>query len=138
MLDTFDSADPLECARRQESVAPQQALALLNSVESQRQARLVARNLSNEIGSETASVSEERYVRMAFQQVLSRPASLEEVRASLEFLAQQEALLERAGTLNLFEGSLAGESHPAADPRQRARENLIHGLFNSNEFVTIR
>src|SRR6185295_20156527 len=37
MLDTFDSADPLECFRRQESVAPQQALALLNSADSLRQ-----------------------------------------------------------------------------------------------------
>ena len=27
---------------------------------------------------------------------------------------------------------------PAADPAQRARENLVHVLFNHNDFVTVR
>ncbi len=52
-LRLFDSANVVACYRRSESVVPQQALALANSPLSLEQARLLARKLSESIGSES-------------------------------------------------------------------------------------
>ena len=43
-----------------------------------------------------------------------------------------------AEPLTLFDSGPAPAVPAAADPRQRAREGLVHVLFNHNDFVTIR
>ena len=124
MLDLFDSASPAECFRRTESIIPQQPLALLNSSFSYRCARLLAQSLSRQ----SAKADDAAFIVSAFEQVLSRPPTPEEREACGKFLARQEALFRE----------LPAPAKRAADPRQRARESLIHVLFNYNEFVTIR
>ncbi len=110
-LTLFDPASVNECYRRSESVIPQQALALANSPLALAQARLLARELSDEAGQADAA-----FLRAGFEQVLGRPPSAEELSVCARFLAAQSATL----------------SPP------RARENLVHVLLNHNDFVTIR
>jgi hypothetical protein len=118
-LKVFDGADPTSCYQRTESIVPQQALALANSKLSLTQSRVLASRLG---GSERSS---EEFLRMAHEAVLGRPPSPDETARSLKFLERQETLFR--------------DSKPAApDAKLRARANLIHALFNRNEFVTIR
>ena len=77
-LQIFDGAGVTECYRRKESILPQQALALANSDLSLRQARRLARVLSNEVGSDSAG-----FVTAAFEHVLGRgPTDAEAARMS--------------------------------------------------------
>jgi hypothetical protein len=92
-LQVFDGANPTECYERNESVVPQQALAMANSQLSQEMAAKLARRLEGP-----------GFVDRAFQTVLGRlPASAER--------------------------KLAAEAAPV---------DLIHALFNHNDFVTTR
>jgi len=68
-----------------------------------------------------------RFVKLAFLQVLNREPRENELSASIGFLEQQ------AGRLTPTDGSTA-----PFDPNERARENLIHALMNHNDFVTVR
>src|SRR5438067_9843983 len=69
-LSMFDDANVLECYRRAESIVPQQALALENSVASLTAAEKVARRLTDKLG----NVSDPEFVRATFETVLvSRP-----------------------------------------------------------------
>ena len=65
-------------------------------------------------------------------------ATQREVEACREFLAEQSALLKDANRLTAFDSGPASTVAASPDPRQRARENLVHALFNLHEFVTIR
>ena len=77
------------------------------------------------------------FVRKAFLQVLSRWATEAELQASLEFLREQ--MQELAAVKPAEQAAAAGAiPAPASDPAQRARESLIHALFNHNDFVTVR
>jgi hypothetical protein len=128
MLGLFDLANPNECYERRESVMPQQSLALLNSALALDLSRLLARKLASE--------KKEAFAAAAFEWVLSRPPSKEEMILSLKFLQAQEAQLVRGGTP--FAGANAAKVPAAKAPAQRARENLVQVLFNHNDFVTIR
>ena len=79
-LGVFDNASVLECYRREESVAPQQALALVNS------------RLSHDCATALAERLKERddrdFIRDGFLAVLGRNASAEETAACLASLAQ--------------------------------------------------
>ena len=130
MLELFDLANPNECYERRESVMPQQALALLNSALALDLSRILARKLAAE------AKGPEVFVAAAFEWVLSRSPSKEEMAASLKFLEQQEARLAKGGTP--FTGANAAKVPAAKEPAQRARENLVQVLFNHNDFVTIR
>jgi hypothetical protein len=77
-------------------------------------------------------------VGAAFEAVLNRPPSATERDDASTFLAQQTKLLADPAKLKPFETGVATPLKPSADPAQRARENLVHVLFNLNEFVTIR
>ena len=46
--------------------------------------------------------------------------------------------VRRPSKLTPFASGPATAVKPAADPRLRARENLVHVLLNHNDFVTIR
>jgi hypothetical protein len=126
-LELFDAADVCDCYQRSSSVRPQQALALANSELTLVQSRLLAEKLwrtSNE--SVDVGHRQTQFARTAFEQVLSRPATEDELRVSLEYLAQQERDLA------------TDQPEQAGKAAQRARETLIHALFNHNDFVTIR
>ncbi|MBK9171256.1 MAG: DUF1553 domain-containing protein [Bryobacterales bacterium] len=114
-LKVFDGADPTACYRRTESIAPQQALALANSTLSLEQARRLTDRLGAHPGQE--------FVRRAFFAVLARPASEVEMAKSTAYLERQAALARENG---------------APDGDLRARQSLVHALFNRDEFVTIR
>jgi hypothetical protein len=141
----FDAANVNECYRRSESVIPQQALAIANSSLSLRQSRLVAAELSEATGCGTAN--DKKFIERAFERILSRPPSADELSACHEFLADQAARLADAGRLTAFSSDKSSKNaknasasavNPSPDARQRARENLVHVLLNHNDFVTIR
>ncbi len=116
-LRMFDAPNPAECYMRNESVVPQQALALANSQLSQEQARVLATNIG-------AHDSPAAFVKAAFETVLGRPPSSEEQSIGERFLQRQPDLL---ASLKV-----------SAPTDARARVNLVHVLFNHNDFVTIR
>ncbi len=139
-LNLFDGANPTDCYRRAETVVPQQALAMVNSEFSLRQSRLLARSLWDRVQHDSASSGsqDEAFVVAAFEQILTRSPTAEMKAASAKFLARQAAEFRALDPKQLATTPTAGEIGPSADPDQRARENLIHALFNHNEFVTIR
>jgi hypothetical protein len=128
----FDPASVNECYRRSESIIPQQALALSNSSLALAMSRRLARDLAEQ------AVRPEAFVRLAFERVLSRPPSAAERAACVEFLAEQAKLLADPKKLTPFGSGTASLVPPSSDPKVRARENLVHVLFNHHEFVTIR
>jgi hypothetical protein len=130
-LDQFDPASPTECYERHESVVPQQALALNNSALALSQSRRLAKRLAGE-------ASAAAFVTAAFEQVLGRAPTADEQARCERFLTEQAALLKEPGKLTPFPAGPDAVVPPAADPAQRARENLVHVLFNHNDFVTIR
>jgi hypothetical protein len=130
-LDQFDPASPTECYERHESVVPQQALALNNSALALSQSRRLAKRLAGE-------PSAAAFVTAAFEQVLGRQPTAEERARCERFLSEQAAILREPGKLTPFPAGPDAVVPAAADPVQRARENLVHVLFNHNDFVTIR
>jgi hypothetical protein len=133
-LKLFDAANPNACYRRDESIVPQQALALANSPLALAQSRRLAGTLTREVGAEADTA----FVAAAFEQVLGRPPSDPERLACEDYLvAQARRLADRAGLIPFADGP-PGPVAPSAEPRQRARENLVHVLINHNDFVTIR
>jgi hypothetical protein len=108
-LKIFDGPAVTECYARRPTVVPQQALALANSELTQNGARALVKNLSVQQDDET-------FARRAYESVLARHPSPEELRLCREFLA-------------------ARTRNSSAD---RAREALVLVLFNHNEFVTVR
>ena len=131
-LATFDSANPVECYRRAESISPQQSLAMSNSPLILAQSRRMAKQLKD------SSESTEQFIDLAFRQILCREVTGPERDECLRFLDSQTASLANAAALTAFSGPADETSKPSADPRLRAHENLIHVLFNHNDFVTIR
>ena len=106
-LKIFDGPSVNECYQRHPTVLPQQSLALANSELTQTQSKALAKQL----GDETPG-NERAFVTSAFQRVLARLPTVEELKTCRAFL-------------------------DTGDPT-RARENLILVLFNHNDFVTIR
>jgi hypothetical protein len=129
-LDQFDAASPTECYERRESVVPQQALALHNSV--------LALNVSREIAGQLAKLADNRsFVAAAFERVLNRAPSEEERTRCEEFLREQITLYSHPDKLTPFPAGPAVKA-PSTIPAQRAREDLVHVLLNHNDFVTVR
>jgi hypothetical protein len=129
-LKLFDVAAVSECYQRRESILPQQALALANSELTIRSARLLARELTAQVGPDPAA-----FVTAAFERVLSRPPTAAELHECVTFLDRQAQRL--AGVKPPAPPTADGRT-PAADPALRARENLVHVLLNHHDFVTIR
>jgi hypothetical protein len=132
-LKVFDSPSANDCYRRADSVMPQQALALANSPLALASARRVAATLSKEAKEDPGFVS------VAFETVLGRPPTADERSACEEFLRDQAGQFAKPSSpLTPFDSGPDPAVPPSADPRQRAREGLVHVLFNHNDFVTIR
>jgi hypothetical protein len=136
LLTLFDAANVTECYRRSESIIPQQALALANSSLVLGQSRLLARSLSEEVGSTPASGA--AFVKAGFETVLGRLPTAQEQKTCAQFLKKQSELLRDQKKLTSFGSGAPSAVPPSPDPYQRAREGLIHVLLNHNEFVTIR
>jgi hypothetical protein len=136
-LELFDQANPNECYRRQESVVPQQSLALFNSSISLDMARKLAKILATEHPPSGSLDEFDRFVAAAYERILSRSPTESEAAACRRFRDRHVALLQNSPQ----------EKFPAANPQvipasqqplERAAENLIHVLLNHNDFVTIR
>jgi hypothetical protein len=134
-LKLFDCAAVTECYQRKESVVPQQALALANSELTLVQARIIARELAAHVAGDNTA-----FVTAAFERVLSRSPTADEMALTTKFLDEQRFALSAAGQQQLASaGPAAGDpKSPAIEPDLRARENLVHVLLNHNDFVTIR
>ncbi len=137
-LSLFDSANPVECYRRSESIAPQQALAMANSTLTLAQSRILAKKLSDSLGHVASGEAPRRFVANAFVRILCREPSDAELATCLEFLTEQAAKLADPKSLTAFSAGPAASVPPSNDPAQRARENLVHVLLNHNDFVTVR
>jgi hypothetical protein len=137
-LDLFDRPNVVECYRRSESVVPQQALAMANSPLSLAQARLLAKALSAEAATVADSSDEEKFITAAFEQVLARPPSTAERAECESFLTEQAKRFAESKSLTQFTTGTPSTVPAAANPHQRARENLVHVLLNHNDFLTVR
>jgi hypothetical protein len=137
-LSLFDSANPVECYRRSESIAPQQALAMANSTLTLAQARVLAKKITDSIRIDGTEQRMKRFAETAFVRILCRRPSEDEMDACLKFLDEQGAVLSDAKNLTAFSSGPGATIAPSADGRQRALENLVHVLFNHNDFVTVR
>ncbi|HEX5102816.1 MAG TPA: DUF1553 domain-containing protein, partial [Pirellulaceae bacterium] len=137
-LSLFDSPNPVECYRRSESIAPQQALAMANSPLTLAQSRVLAKKLSDGLGNVAAEEAPKRFIEVAFVRILCREPTADELAACAEFLTEQSAKLSDPKSLTAFSAGPAASVPPSTDPQQRARENLVHVLLNHNDFVTVR
>jgi mono/diheme cytochrome c family protein len=131
-LDQFDAASPTECYERRESVIPQQALALHNSVLALNMSRELAKNIAKQFPEPAA------FVTTSFENVLGRLPTKNESNRCETFLKDQAELYRHPEKLNPFPSGPSGVTPASSDPIQHAREDLIHVLFNHNDFVTIR
>ena len=135
-LELFDAPDVCDCYERATSIRPQQALALANSDLPLLCSRLLAEKLWLATSVISAAAQREaEFVRAAFEQILSRPPNGEELSASLEYLLQQT---QEFAASKPPETPAASIPPPSKDAAHRARETLIHALFNHNDFVTVR
>jgi len=111
-LTTFDEALVTECYRREQSVVPQQALALTNSKLVHDTAPQIAERLSRNNDNDAA------FIRRAFF-----------VLVCIEATEHEMAACERA-----IEQWRTVKDHSAGS----ARSNLVWSLINHNDFVTLR
>jgi hypothetical protein len=118
-LAMFDDADVLECYRRDQSIVPQQALALANGKQSLEAAAAIAAHL-NQL---PETKPDDEFIRQAFTTVLCCAPTSDEVAACREALVEWRKLPP-------FE--------KGTDVAQRARINLVHALLNHNDFVTLK
>jgi hypothetical protein len=118
-LSIFDDANVLECYRRAESIVPQQALALENSP----LAASMAEKIAARIATSNPSRSDQDFVRTAFLTVLSVEPTPDEQQVVLEALATFREAARRKNRANVDAS---------------ARQQVIRGLLNHNDFVTIR
>ncbi len=128
-LQLFDAASVNECYERRHSIAPQQALALMNSDLSLKHARILNRSIAG------ASNDPATFTTSAFEHLLTRRPTPAELDECVTFLAIQAKAYQSA---KLPGGNVPDGSKASIDPAQRARENLVHALYNHHEFVTIR
>jgi hypothetical protein len=112
-LTMFDEARVTDCYRREQSVVPQQALALTNSKLILDAAPKIAAEL---MSGET--LSDETFVRKAFQRLLGFTPSAEEVSKSCQALTEWRFLPETTA--------------------EAACGHFVWALINHNDFVTLR
>jgi len=112
-LITFDEADVGECYRRDQSVVPQQALALTNSGLVLDASRQIASRITG-----SPAADEAAFVKQAFVVILGIRPGDAEVAASLAALEGWKSVPGTSG--------------------DQARSNLVWILLNHNDFVTLR
>jgi hypothetical protein len=117
-LTTFDEALVTECYRRDQSIVPQQALAMTNSRLVLDCAKPIAERISKNVRQKGADVDDAPFIRSSFSLLLGSSPS------DAELSASQEALKEWRKLPKLT----------AAD----VRSYLVWSLLNHNDFVTLR
>jgi hypothetical protein len=122
-LTTFDQAAVKECYRREESIVPQQALALSNSSLVLEAAARIAVKISAGVSGGVGPEADAEFVRAAYMYVLGVGAREAEVAACLRALAA-------------WRNAAGAPEAPAA--RHAERSNLVWALLNHNDFVTLR
>ena len=140
-LTTFDEALVKECYRRETSIVPQQALALLNG-------RLVgdcAPDIARNLTATAPNSSDESFVRHAFEQLLGFEPGPAELQAALEALRGPFAgsAGEAGGKVGPATGASAVKAQKTQAQAQQdaptpARARLVWSLVNHGDFVTLR
>ena len=140
-LTTFDEALVKECYRRETSIVPQQALALLNG-------RLVgdcAPDIARNLAATSPDPSDEAFVRHAFEQLLGFEPGPAELQAALEALRGPFARSagEAGGKVGPATGASAVKAQKTQAQAQQdalmpARARLVWSLVNHGDFVTLR
>jgi hypothetical protein len=118
-LSIFDDANVLECYRREESIVPQQALALENSL----LAMAMAEKIAARILKRHPSAKDKDFVRTAFIKILGTVPNPKEIEISLAALRQLREIAKQK---------------KEANPSFSAQIQLVHALLNHNDFITIR
>ena len=118
-LEMFDNANTKECYRRDESILPQQALALANS----KLVNTAAAQAAERLVKDTESASDDAFIRRTFTTLLATAPTAAEQQLCAASLAQFLA---------------AAKARNAAQPEAKARAALVHALLNHNDFITIR
>ena len=136
LLELFDAANASECYQRDESIVPQQALALANGLFAQEQARLVTARLQG--AADLPAGDAGAFIVRAFEHTLSRQPTPAERELCQKYLVDQQSRYAGAAGLKKVATGPAAQVKPAADPALRARESLVHVLLNYNEFVVVR
>ncbi len=113
-LAQFDSPNVLDCYRREESIVPQQALALFNSKIS----RDLSQKIADRIAPKASMMTPDDFVNHAFQWILGQPPGSLEKRVCVQAMEEW--------------------SRSTPKDSQRPRTNLIHTLINHNDFITLR
>ncbi len=122
-LTTFDEALVKECYRREQSIVPQQALALTNSRLVLDAARPIAEQLTRKLSTLGGSTDDPAFVRTAFVVLLGAESSAAEAAAMTRALAEWKQL---------------PEARQDSDATLWARANLVWVLLNHTDFVTLR
>ena len=78
-VSVFDDADVFSCYRRNESIVPQQALALMNSREAIESANLITSQFD-------LKLTDIQFIEAAFLRLLARSPTHQETKACLDFL----------------------------------------------------
>ncbi len=120
-LTMFDDASAQECYRRDESIVPQQALALSNSQLVYNTARSIAEQISG--SKQPSSHNELEFIQTLFRTVLMETPTAEESVICQKALAKWRSIPD-----------------VAKDPESelRCRSNLVRAMLNDNDFVTVR
>ena len=118
-LDIFDDANVLECYRRSESIVPQQGLALWNS----KFALSMAGKINDRLQVKVGATDDAAFVKASFEAILGASPNADELKVSLEALAELKAELKDV---------------KEPERAKRARVQLIQALLNHNDFVTVR
>ncbi|MEM7473694.1 MAG: PSD1 and planctomycete cytochrome C domain-containing protein [Planctomycetota bacterium] len=97
MMTTFDLCDPtLSCGKRDDTVVPTQALALLNNSFVHRRSRRLAIKIQDSKQADSSdSTDSYREVRQAWKLVLSRPPTEHEKELGLQHLQMQQELIQK-------------------------------------------
>ena len=135
LMTTFDLCDPtLSCGKRDVTIVPTQALALLNHRFVHDRSEHLAEVLSREY--ETL----EARARAAWSHVLGRQASARELERSLRHLATQKQIFAASAVDRETPTTLLGRVLERLEevPLERlALASLCHVLMNSNEFLWV-
>lgn len=121
-LSTFDEATVKECYRRDESIVPQQALALADSRLVHDAAREIVKRLSRPMVSGTCPPNDQEFVKRAFFVLLGMCVNENESRASKNAMTEWRAQPAAEGDAEI----------------DRARVYFVWTLLNHNDFITLR
>jgi hypothetical protein len=122
-LTTFDEALVKECYRREQSIVPQQALALTNSQLVLDAAPLIATRLTRGLSANGQTTGDDAaFIRLAFAMLLGAEPTEAELAASARAIDAWKRL---------------PEAPPGDAASGFARGNLIWVLLNHNDFVML-